>query len=89
MVYSTLDTPKRSTMYVAWPGDSAGDKVAVGNFTIEEYLKDWLPRVGYRGVDRPVPSSSDSFDVCILVDARQVSELRGDACRHGKIHVPC
>lgn len=43
------ETPRRSTMYVARPGDSARDKAEARMFRREEYLKDWLPPAAYRG----------------------------------------
>jgi hypothetical protein len=46
------ETPKRSTMYVARPTDSAEDRAAARRFRTEEYLKDWLPPVAYRGLNR-------------------------------------
>jgi len=46
------ETPNRSTMYVARPGDSAQDRAEARNFRTEEYLKDWLPPVAYRGLSR-------------------------------------
>lgn len=46
------ETPTRSTMYVARPEDSAKHKAEVRRFRTEEYLKDWLPPVAYRGLAR-------------------------------------
>ena len=46
------ETPNRTTMYIARPNDSAKDKAEARKFRIEEYLKDWLPPVGYRGLAR-------------------------------------
>jgi len=43
------ETPRRSTMYVARPGDSARDRAEARMFRREEYLKDWLPPAAYRG----------------------------------------
>ena len=44
------EVPNRSTMYVARPGDSAQDRSEARSFRTEEYLKDWLPPVAYRGL---------------------------------------
>ena len=44
------ETPRRSTMYVARPNDSAKDKAEARMFRKEEYLKEWLPPVAYRGL---------------------------------------
>jgi hypothetical protein len=44
------ETPNRSTMYVARPGDSARDRAEARHFRTEEYLKDWLPPVAWRGL---------------------------------------
>ena len=49
-IYS--ETPKRSTMYVARPTDSSKDKAEARKFRIEEYLKEWMPPVAYRGYAR-------------------------------------
>ena len=46
------EVPNRSTMYVARPGDSAQDRTEARSFRTEEYLKDWLPPVAYRGLAR-------------------------------------
>ena len=46
------ETPQRSTMYVTRPNDSAKDKTEARRFRREEYLKDWLPPVAYRGLSR-------------------------------------
>jgi hypothetical protein len=46
------ETPRRSTMYVARPTDSAKDKSEARKFRTEEYLKDWLPPVAYRGLSK-------------------------------------
>ena len=46
------ETPKRSTMYVARPTDSAQNKAEARKFRTEEYLKDWLPPVAYRGLSK-------------------------------------
>ena len=46
------ETPHRSTMYVARPNDSAQNKAEARKFRTEEYLKDWLPPIAYRGLGR-------------------------------------
>jgi hypothetical protein len=46
------ETPKRSTMYVARPTDSARDKSEARRFRIEQYLREWMPPVAYRGYSR-------------------------------------
>jgi hypothetical protein len=46
------ETPSRSTMYVARPEDSAVDKAEARRFRTEEYLKDWLPPLAYRGLNK-------------------------------------
>lgn len=46
------ETPGRSTMYVARPGDSAKDKSEARSFRVNEYLKEWLPPVAFRQVMR-------------------------------------
>lgn len=46
------ETPHRSTMYVSRPTDSAKDKAEARKFRTEEYLKDWLPPVAYRGLSK-------------------------------------
>ncbi len=46
------EVPSHSTMYVARPEDSAEDKAAARKFRTEEYLKDWLPPLAYRGLNK-------------------------------------
>ncbi|MDP9124914.1 MAG: 2OG-Fe(II) oxygenase [Pseudomonadota bacterium] len=46
------EVPARSTMYVARPNDSAENKAAAREFRFEEYLKEWVPPVAYRGIQR-------------------------------------
>ncbi|MET0382564.1 MAG: 2OG-Fe(II) oxygenase [Burkholderiaceae bacterium] len=46
------ETPKRSTMYVSRPNDSARDKAEARKFRVEEYLKEWMPPIAYRGLAR-------------------------------------
>lgn len=46
------EVPSRSTMYVARPHDSAHDKAAARSFRIDQYLKDWMPPVAFRGMHR-------------------------------------
>ena len=46
------EVPARSTMYVARPHDSAEDKSQARSFRFEQYLKDWVPPVAYRGIHR-------------------------------------
>jgi hypothetical protein len=46
------ETPARSTMYVARPHDSKEDKVQARRFRVEQYLKEWMPPVTYRGLHR-------------------------------------
>lgn len=46
------ETPSRSTMYVARPGDSSKDKAEARRFRMDEYLKEWLPPVAFRQVMR-------------------------------------
>ena len=46
------EVPSRSTMYVARPGDTAENKIAARKFRTEEYLKDWLPPLAYRGLNK-------------------------------------
>ena len=46
------EVPSRSTMYVARPDDSAEDKAAVRKFRTDEYLRDWLPPLAYRGLNK-------------------------------------
>jgi len=46
------EVPALSTMYVARPQDSAEDRAAARNFRINQYLKDWMPPVAFRGMHR-------------------------------------
>jgi len=46
------ETPKRSTMYVSRPNDSAKDKAEARRFRVEQYLREWMPPVAYRGLAR-------------------------------------
>jgi hypothetical protein len=46
------ETPTRSTMYVSRPGDSSKDRAEARKFRVEEYLKEWMPPVAYRGLSR-------------------------------------
>ncbi len=46
------ETPNLSTMYMARPEDSAAIKAEARQFRTEQYLKDWLPPVAYRGLAR-------------------------------------
>lgn len=46
------ETPKRTTMYVSRPNDSAEDRTEARKFRTEIYLKEWLPPVAYRGFAR-------------------------------------
>jgi len=49
-IYS--ETPGRSTMYVARPNDSREVHAQAWRFRREQYLKDWLPPIAYRGWER-------------------------------------
>jgi hypothetical protein len=46
------ETPDLSTVYMARPNDSKSIKAEAWRFRREEYLKDWLPPVGYRALAR-------------------------------------
>ena len=46
------ETPNHSTMYMARPTDSKEIKAEAREFRKNEYLKDWLPPVAYRGIRR-------------------------------------
>jgi len=46
------ETPAHSTVYVARPNDSKEVKSEAWRFRREEYLKDWLPPVGYRALGK-------------------------------------
>jgi len=46
------ETPKRTTMYVSRPNDSAQDKAEARRFRTDIYLREWLPPVAYRGLMR-------------------------------------
>jgi len=46
------ETPAKSTVYVARPGDSKATRNEAWRFRREEYLKEWLPPVGYRALAR-------------------------------------
>ena len=46
------ERPKRSTMYVARPTDSAEIKAEARSFRVEQYLRDWMPPIAYRGYAR-------------------------------------
>ena len=44
------EAPNRSTLYVSRPKDSKEDKAEAWRFRREEYLREWLPPVGYRAL---------------------------------------
>ncbi len=44
------ETPNVSTQYVARPTDSRGDKREAWRFRREQYLREWLPPVGFRAL---------------------------------------
>ena len=44
------DTPAHSTMYVARPSDSIKIKKQVAKLRSQNYIKDWLPPVAFRGL---------------------------------------
>lgn len=44
------DTPAHSTMYVARPNDSKHIKRQAAKLRLQNYLKDWVPPVAYRGL---------------------------------------
>ncbi len=46
------ETPNVSTMYMARPSDAGQIKAEARRFRREEYLKEWLPPVGYRALAR-------------------------------------
>jgi len=46
------ETPDVSTQYVSRPQDSEADKKEAWRFRREEYLRQWLPPVGYRALAR-------------------------------------
>jgi hypothetical protein len=46
------ETPNLSTVYMARPGDSAEIKAEARGFRTEQYLRDWLPPVAFRGLAR-------------------------------------
>jgi hypothetical protein len=46
------ETPDVSTQYVSRPQDSKADKKEAWRFRREEYLRQWLPPVGYRALAR-------------------------------------
>jgi hypothetical protein len=46
------ETPAVSTQYVSRPQDSRSDKKEAARFRREEYLRQWLPPVGYRALAR-------------------------------------
>jgi len=46
------ETPAHSTVYMARPTDSKEVKSEAWRFRREEYLKDWLPPVGYRALGK-------------------------------------
>ncbi len=46
------ETPNVSTMYMARPDDTAANKAEARKFRVEQYLKQWLPPVAYRGLAR-------------------------------------
>jgi hypothetical protein len=46
------EVPHLSTMYQARPTDSAAVKGEARRFKTEEYLRDWMPPVVYRGWSR-------------------------------------
>jgi hypothetical protein len=43
------ETPTRSTMYVARPTDSAKDKAEARRFRVEQYMREWMPPIAFRG----------------------------------------
>ncbi len=46
------EAPNLSTLYVSRPTDSKEDKAEAWRFRREEYLREWLPPVGYRALAR-------------------------------------
>ena len=46
------EVPNLSTMYQARPDDPASVKAEARRFKAEEYLRDWMPPVVFRGINR-------------------------------------